>query len=314
MDFRKIIFIVGPTAVGKSDVACRIASCIPCEIISCDSMQIYREITIANNKPGPQTLREFPHHLVDILSITEEFDVARFDELAQAAIRDVQSRGKVPLVVGGSGMYMQVLLDGIFKGGIKNENLRKDLKEQARQHGNQYIYDKLIAVDPVAAGKIHPNDVRRVVRALEIAMTEQVPISEMQKNRQGLWGHFDISLFALNRERAELYRRIDARVDEMFRQGLVDEIGALKNMAWSLTAGKIIGVPEVQKILRSECTVDEAKEAMALNTRRLAKRQLTWFRKDKRLEWIDIAPGVETALAAERIMHIYQSAIGATGR
>src|SRR3989338_5301889 len=163
MDAKKIIFIVGPTAVGKSDIACAVAQEIRGEIVSCDSMQIYKEIAIASNKPSPGMLRAVPHHLVDILTVEEEFDVARFNALALEAVRDIHGRGGVPLVVGGSGLYMQVLLDGIFKGGVKNEALRHDLKGQARQYGNGFLYDKLKAADPAAAARIHPNDARREI-------------------------------------------------------------------------------------------------------------------------------------------------------
>lgn len=307
MESNKIIFVVGPTSVGKSDVALAIASKVRSEIISCDSMQIYKRVAIANNKPSPDVLRAVPHHLVDVLTVEEEFDVARFNALAQDAIKDIQGRGLVPLIVGGSGLYMQVLLDGIFKGGVKNEALRNDLKGQARQYGNEFLYDKLKAADPAAAAKIHPNDARRVIRALEIYMTEDIPISELQRDREGLWGRFDISIFALNRNRGELYARINERVEAMFRQGIIDEIQALEGLNWSMTASKIIGVREIQGMLRSQCSLDEAKEAMKLNTRRLAKRQLTWLRKDKRLEWVTVAADDKPGHVAEEILNRWQS-------
>jgi tRNA dimethylallyltransferase len=302
MNSKKIIFIVGPTAVGKSDVAYNIAKKIQGEIISCDSMQVYKEIDIANNKPPQDILKEIPHYLVSMLSIQKEFDVSQFNDLALQSISDIHARGKVPVIVGGSGMYMQVLLDGIFKGGVKNEALRKDLKEQAKQYGNQYLYDRLKEMDPAAAGKIHPNDVRRVIRALEVCISEEAPISQLQKDREGLWGCYEISLFALNRERKELYDRINQRVEEMFRQGVIDEISALDGMVWSKTASKIIGVQEVQSVLRSECSLEEAKEAMKMNTRHLAKRQLTWFQKDKRLEWITMIPDDKPKTLSEEIV------------
>lgn len=302
MNSKKIIFIVGPTAVGKSDVAYNIAKKIQGEIISCDSMQVYKEIDIANNKPPQDILKEIPHYLVSMLSIQKEFDVSQFNDLALQSISDIHARGKVPVIVGGSGMYMQVLLDGIFKGGVKNEALRKDLKEQAKQYGNQYLYDRLKEMDPAAAGKIHPNDVRRVIRALEVCISEEAPISQLQKDREGLWGCYEISLFALNRERKELYDRINQRVEEMFRQGVIDEISALDGVVWSKTASKIIGVQEVQSVLRSECSLEEAKEAMKMNTRHLAKRQLTWFQKDKRLEWITMIPDDKPKTLSEEIV------------
>jgi tRNA dimethylallyltransferase len=226
--------------------------------------------------------------LVDILSIEEEFDVAKYNTLALAAISDIHQNGRVPVVAGGSGMYMQVLLDGIFEGSVKNESLRADLKKQARQYGNEFLYNKLKEADPQAAQKIHPNDLRRVIRALEISTTENIPISEMHKRRSGLWGKYDITLVGLNCERAQLYEKINARVEKMVEAGLVAEIEKLRGANWSLTARKIIGVEEILGFLNREYTLEQAKELMKLNTRRLAKRQLTWFRKETRLQWLAV--------------------------
>lgn len=307
MNPEKIIFIVGPTAVGKSDVAYCLAQNIRGEIISCDSMQIYKEIHIASNKPSQDDLEKVPHHLVSILSIEEEFDVAQFNQLSLAAIKEIHGRGHIPVVVGGSGMYMQVLLDGIFERGVKNEVLRKDLKEQALQWGNQFLYDKLTLEDPAAAAKIHPNDLRRVVRALEICLTEKIPISKLQKDREGSWGKYNISLFALNRERQELYGRIAARVERMFREGMIEEIEKLKGVPWSRTAEKIIGIQEIQGFLRGERSLDETKDLIKLNSRHLAKRQLTWFRRDKRIEWVMVKVGDTPEEIAGIIMREWES-------
>lgn len=302
MNLKKIVFIVGPTAVGKSDVAFFLSREIGGEIVSCDSMQVYKEIQIASNKPSKDIIDQVPHHLVGILSVKEEFDVALYNQLALTAINEIHGRGHVPVIVGGSGMYMQVLLDGIFQGGAKNEALRKDLKEQARQYGNQFLYDRLKEEDPEAAEKIHPNDVRRVIRALEICMTEKIPISRLQKEREGLWGKYDITLFALNRDRQELYRHIDDRVEKMIKEGLVEEIESLNGLTWSLTAKKIIGIQEVQGFLKGEYDLAKTAELMKLNTRRLAKRQLTWLRKESRLQWVLMREGLTPERAAEIIM------------
>jgi len=303
MNTDKIIFIVGPTAVGKSDVAFNLAQKIRGEIISCDSMQIYKGINIASNKPSMNSLNNIPHHLVDIRSVEMEFDVAQFNQLTISALEEIFRKNHVPIVVGGSGLYMQILLDGIFKGGSKNEALRKDLNEQARQRGNQYLYDELKQEDPRAAEKIHPNDIRRVVRALEIYRTEQIPISKLQKDRKGLWGNYDISLYCLDRQRPELYDRINRRVEQMFQEGIIDEIKSINGVLWSQTAGKIIGIQEVRKYLSGECSLEETKEQIKLNTRHLAKRQLTWFRREKRLHWIMIADEDTSESIAEVIVH-----------
>jgi len=288
MNSKRIIFVVGPTAVGKSDAAFCLAQNIKGEIISCDSMQIYKEIHIANNKPAQNVLDAVTHHLVGILPVEQGYDVAQFNQRALGIIEEIHDRGHIPIIVGGSGMYMQILLDGIFQGGARNEALRKDLKEQAKQRGNQYLYDKLKEVDFKAAQKIHPNDLRRVIRGLEICMTEKMPLSDLQKNRKGLWGQYDICLFMLNRQREELYSRIGARVERMFDDGIVEEVKKIKEDQWGKTAEKIIGIQEVRGYLRGNYDLEETKQKIKLNTRHLAKRQLTWFRREKRLQWIAV--------------------------
>lgn len=288
MNSQKIIFIVGPTAVGKSEIAYSLAQRFNGEIISCDSMQVYREITIATNKPSREILDSIPHHLIDVVSVREEFDVMRFNSLASEAIRGIHARGRLPIVVGGSGLYMQILLDGIFENSPQNKDLREALEFQAKTRGNQFLYDQLKANDPQAAARIHPNDLRRMVRALEVCMTLQRPISQLQKERHGLWGKFDIRALALTMDRKELCDRINERVEEMFERGIVEEMRKLDGIPLSLTAQGIIGVGEIRAYLKGEYDQEKAKDLMKLNTRQLAKRQLTWFRKEKRLRWIEV--------------------------
>lgn len=288
MNPQKIIFIVGPTAVGKSQIALTLAKEINAEIISCDAMQVYREITIASNKPAPQALKEIPHHLVGIQSIEEEFNAAEFYSLASEKIHDIFRRGKTPLIVGGSGMYMQVLLDGIFKDGIKDETVRQNLKKQIEEEGLASLYRHLEKIDPEAALKIHPNDEKRIIRALEVFHVGKKKISQAQKDRQGLWGKHTICLFCCNRPREELYQKINERVEEMFQKGLVEEIRRCSTLGLSKTARQIIGVKEVSGYLHQEYDLEEAKHLMKLHTRHYAKRQLTWFRREKRLAWLEI--------------------------
>lgn len=302
MNFKRIIFIVGPTAVGKTDIAVCLAQKVHGEIISCDAMQVYHEIDIASNKPPLEVRERIPHHLLNVVSVAEEFDVARFNQLAMAAIDCIHARGRIPVVVGGSGLYVQILLDGIFSGGAKNENLREALRHQARAAGPQALYAQLAGKDPIAAAKIHPNDLKRIIRALEIHMTTDMPISELQKIREGLWGKYRMSLFALKRDRKDLYRRIEQRVDSMFEHGLVDEIKNLNGTALSQTAEGIIGVREIKGYLRGEYPLDRARELIKQNTRRLAKRQLTWFRKEKRLQWLLLEPQDRPKTVVERML------------
>ena len=299
---KKIIFIVGPTAAGKTDVAFSLAQKISGEIISCDSMQIYKQISIASSKPHEEMRDTVPHHLFDIISVEEDFDVGVFNKLALEAIGSIIGGGKVPIIVGGSGMYMQILLDGIFEVNEVDQDIRESLEKRAVEEGNGIIYDELKRVDPEAAAKIHPNDVRRIIRALEVFIATNKPISEFRKDREGLWNKCDVKIFALNRDRKELYSGIEQRVEEMFKGGLVEEIRNLSGLNISRTAGVIIGVPEVLGYLKGEYDIDRAKYLMKLNTRHFAKRQLTWFRKEKRIKWIMVQKNDSVEDVVETIM------------
>lgn len=301
MALRKIIFVVGPTAVGKTEVVFLLARKLKSEIISCDSMQVYKELSIATSKPSKQMLKAIPHHLIDVVSIGQRFDVATFRKRALRSIREIHQKNKIPLVVGGSGLYMGVLLDGIFEGGRTDAALRRKLEAQAKSRGNGYLYQKLEKVDPQAASRIHPHDRKRIIRALEVYSLNKQPISKLQKTRKGLWGKYDIVIFSLNRDREELYGRINRRVDEMFCDGMEEEIKRLGKRRWSQTARTVIGVREIQGLLKGEYDLEKAKDLIKLNTRHFAKRQLTWFRRDQRLRWVAIKPKESAASVAGRI-------------
>jgi len=298
----KIIFIVGPTAVGKTEVSILLAKKLKGEIVSCDSMQIYKEVNIASNKPTPAQLKKIRHHLIGIVSVKDNFDVAAFNRQALKAIAAIHRKDKIPIVVGGSGLYMRVLLDGIFQGGEREKRIREDLVQQLKTHGHAFFYEKLKEVDSQAALKIHPHDGRRIIRALEVYMAKGQRISKLQKKRRGLWGEHDISIFALTMDRQLLYQRIDRRVEAMFAQGLVMEIKKLLSMPLSLTAQHIIGVKEVGGYLRGAYDLARAQYLMQRNTRHFAKRQLTWFRKDKRLHWIELKPHVKLEQIVDDMM------------
>jgi len=296
-----VIFIVGPTAVGKSEIGACLSSRRNAEIVCCDALQVYQEIFIASDKPSVGLRAAVPHHLIDILSVTEDFNVARYRELAVAAIEDIRARGKTPLIVGGSGMYMSVLLDGIFEGAAAKDDLREELIQELAAKGVGALHERLKVLDPQASAKIHPNDPQRIIRALQVAVSTGQPISSLQQKREGLWGKLPIKLFALNRPREELYQRVEARVEDMFARGLVDEVKRVAALPISITARKLIGIPEVMGLLNGEYDLARAKYLMKLHTRHYVKRQLTWFRRDKRLVWVDIASNQSAAELADII-------------
>lgn len=297
-----IIFIVGPSAVGKSEIGLSLAQGLNAEIICCDAMQVYREIAIASDKPSAKARAFVPHHLIDICSVTEDFNVARYRQLASLAIQDIQARGKTPVIVGGSGMYMSVLLDGIFEGVAVEEDLREELTEEQKAKGIGFLYGRLKALDQQAANKIHPNDTQRIIRALEVAISTGQSITKLQQKRDGLWGKMPVKIFGLRRPREELYQRVEIRVDEMFAKGIVEEIKQIASLPLSSTGQKIIGIPEIMGYLKGEHDLERAKYLMKLNTRHYVKRQLTWFRREKRLTWIDIEPGQTATQVVDSIV------------
>jgi tRNA dimethylallyltransferase len=304
---KKVIVIAGPTAVGKTDVALKLAKRLNGEIVCADSMQVYKEVAIASNKPGKKDLRAVKHHLIDVVSVTEGFNVAQYNRLAKDAIEDILSREKTPIVCGGSGLYIQILLDGIFEGAGADIQLREKLHDEAKRFGNEFLYNKLREKDPAAAANIHPNNVKKVIRALEVCSASQQVMSSLKQKRKGLWGRYDFRLFVFNRGRDELYRRVEERVDEMVKGGLVEEIKGLKKINLSPSAKAIIGVKEINGFLDGQCGLAQATDLMKKNTRHYVKRQLTWFRKDPRYAWITINKNDSAIFIAAKVMKALES-------
>ncbi len=280
---QKIIFIVGPTGVGKSALGAALALKTGGEIVSADAMQVYRQVNIVCDKPSVEMRRQVMHHLLDEISITDEYDVVQFRKAAIEAIDGIHAKAKLPIVVGGSGMYITVLLDGIFESGFRDEDYREELLKQDPSALHAMLADR----DPLAAAKIHPNDVKRLVRALEVFRVAGKPISQLQQDRSGLWGKYDITIIGLFRDRPVLYAMAEERVEKMFERGLVEEIKNLCALGLSRTAATMIGVPEVRGYLNGEYDLERAKYLLKRNTRHYIKRQLTWFRRDKRIQWVD---------------------------
>jgi len=301
MQKQKIIFLVGPTSIGKTETAVYLAKKLNAEIISCDSMQIYKGMDIITSKPRASLRKKVIHHLIDIIPPTRAYNVAKYRREALKKITEILKRGKTPLFVGGSGLYMSILIDGIFGQDPENNSIRKRLYAQAKIYGNQYLYKRLQNIDPEAALKIHPNDAKRIIRALEVFESTGKPISYLQKHRIGLGKDYEVKIFCLNMERGKLNKRIDGRVEKMFSRGLVSEVKRLLKSRLSKTASYAIGIKELKGYFDGLYDLEEAKRLIKRNTRLYAKRQLTWFRKDKRIKWVNIDDKEKTKKIADRI-------------
>ncbi|HHY19773.1 MAG TPA: tRNA (adenosine(37)-N6)-dimethylallyltransferase MiaA [Firmicutes bacterium] len=286
-----IIAIVGPTASGKTDLSLSLASELDGEIISADSMQVYIGLDIGTAKVDLEN-QTIPHHLIDIVEPNEDFSVAEYQELAEEAIIEIQKRGKRPIFVGGTGLYIQAALDGLlFPEPKRDEKLRQKLLAQAEELGNEYMYRRLLSCDEESAQKIHPNDIRRIVRALEVYIKTGVPLSKLQKEAREFTPKHKAIWIGVTDERQILYNRIDARVDKMLNNGLLEEVTALyeNGLSSNSTAYQALGYKEMIWYLKGLVTMDEAVRILKRDTRRYAKRQLSWFRRDKRIKWFSHA-------------------------
>jgi tRNA dimethylallyltransferase len=297
----KIIFLAGPTASGKTDISIALAKKINAEIISCDSMQVYKGMDILTAKPTAFQLKSIRHHLFGTVPAARDYSVSKFRSEAVKIIERILKKGKVPLFVGGTGLYISALIDGLFQQGRPDMKVRNKLYAEALKTGSPALHERLRLIDPAAAAKIHPNDTRRIVRAIEVYISTGKPISELQKLRSGLYSDYDVRIFCINMDRKFLYNRINKRVDRMFRLGLINEVQKLLRNKLSKTARYAIGINELKKYFDSDISIEEAKECMKHNSRLYAKRQLTWFRKDKRIKWVTLKPGERASSVAERI-------------
>ncbi len=296
----RLLCLLGPTAVGKTAVAIQLAQRLDAEIVSVDSRQIYRQMDIGTAKPTPEEQKAAQHHLIDCVDISQPFSVADYQCLADAAITDIQNRGKRVLLVGGAGLYFRAIVDGLFEGPGADPALRERLEQQAAQHGVDVLHNRLRACDPESAERIHPNNLVRVIRALEVYELTGTPMSEHQQQWHPEKQRYPFIAFCLTMPRAMLYQRIEQRVDVMLANGLIAEVESLlaAGYARDTVALRSFGYRELIAYLDGECTYLEAVEQLKQNTRRFAKRQLTWFRKDTRIEWIDrnATPNVVTFL------------------
>ncbi len=283
----KVIIILGPTGVGKTGFSILLAKALDTEIISADSMQVYRHMDTGTAKPSPAQLKAVPHRLINILPPDESFSAGLFRQKAVEAINELHGRGRIPVIVGGTGLYIRSLTMGLFEGPSADWSLRRDLMEDERRFGGGYLYNKLRALDPGAAAGIQPNDLRRIVRALEVSIKEKKAISEVRRVMTRP-SDYDFIKIGLSRDRKELYHLIEKRVDKMMESGLLEETRRLLGMKPDRTAMQAIGYKEMKMYLDGLVDLDEAVRLVKKRTKMYAKRQFTWFRKEPDIHWVDI--------------------------
>lgn len=287
----KLICIAGPTGSGKTALGIKIAEELNGEIISADSMQIYKTMDIGTAKPLKKEKKGIPHHLIDIISPYDEFSVKEFTDMAKEIIEDIIKRGKTPVIVGGTGLFINSLIDNVsFSEGENDEKLREELTLLAKEHGNEYVHEMLKEFDYDSYLRLHPNNLKRVIRAIEIYKTTGITMTEQIKNSKNIPSPYDVYYFGLNAERSYIYERIDKRVDIMLENGLIDEVRNLYESGLDLKykSMQAIGYKELIMYFEGKLTLEEAVDKIKQESRRYAKRQLTWFRRDERIKWIDI--------------------------
>jgi tRNA dimethylallyltransferase len=287
MSLPLLVVILGPTASGKTALSLHVAERMQGEVVSCDSVAVYREFEIGTAKPSKEERRRIPHHLIDIAGPKELVTAGDYARLARQAIAEIAARGHLPIVVGGSGLYLRALLEGLFAGPPRSEELRIRLRERAAERGTDYLHKLLHRIDPAAAQTIHANDVPKVVRALEVSISSRAPMTGLwQQGRDALQG-FKILRIGLNPDRAALYARINQRAREMFSAGLLDEtrmlIDRYGSSVWPLNS---LGYKQAMQHLRGELSLEQAIAEAQQGHRNYAKRQMTWFRREPGVHWI----------------------------
>lgn len=287
---KPLVVLTGPTAVGKTKLSISLAKALNGEIISADSMQVYKYMDIGSAKITEKEMDGVPHHLIDVLSPFEEFHIVRFQELAKKAMEEIYNRGKTPVFVGGTGFYIQAITKDIdFTEGEEDKQYREELSRLAAEKGNEFLHEMLREVDKKSAEEIHANNVKRVIRALEFYKENGFPISQHNEEQKQNETPYNLAYFVLNAPRDLLYERIDRRVDEMMENGLVKEVQKLKDMGCrrEMTSMQGLGYKEILSFLDGEIPLDEAVRILKRDTRHFAKRQLTWFRRESNVVWVD---------------------------
>ncbi len=286
---KKIIVICGPTGIGKTGFAIWLANTFNGEIVGADSMQIYRYMDIGTAKPDSYERKMAVHHMIDIIDPDEEFDAAKFAEMADSSIAEIIKKGKIPIVAGGTGLYIKALLHGLFRQGrAADREIINRLETESKKKGSAYLHKKLETIDPESADKIHPNDSFRIIRALEVFESTGRTMSSYRKSHNFAVNRYDVLEFGLYMDRKKLYERIDKRVDYMIENGLIEEIKDLVKKGYSckLKSMQSLGYRHICDYLDQKISFEETVSLLKRDTRRYAKRQFTWFRKDKKIIWI----------------------------
>ena len=294
---KNIICIAGPTASGKTDLSIALAKELDGEIISCDSMQVYRYMDIGTAKPTPAERANIPHYMLDVADPNDAFSVSRYCQMATPILEDIIARGKTAIVVGGTGLYMDALIRGNAFAPYPATGRREELEAIAATQGIEKVIEMLRKVDPESAARLHPSDQKRIIRAIEVYLETGKSITQHNLETQAVPPRFRATWFALQDEnRQDLYARIDRRVDKMLEMGLLDEINSLFQMGISekATAMQAIGYKEFTDYMAGNCSLDEAVAQVQQSSRHYAKRQLTWFRKNPQIHWLTRKPGQET--------------------
>lgn len=289
MNKKPLVILAGPTAAGKTQASIGLAKAIGGEIISADSMQVYKYMDIGSAKITEAEMKGVKHHLIDVLEPDEEFHVVKFQEMAKKAMEGIYGRGHIPIVTGGTGFYIQALIYDIdFTDGGQDTLLRRELEDYAREEGAEALHDRLKLVDPASAGKIHANNVKRVIRALEFYEQTGIPISRHNELERQRTSPYDVTYFVLNDDRGALYERIDRRVDQMMEKGLLEEVQQLKDRGFTrnMVSMQGLGYKEILMYLEGECSLSDAVYKIKRDTRHFAKRQITWFKREKNVIWI----------------------------
>lgn len=302
---KPLIILTGPTAVGKTALSIELAKAVNGEMISADSMQVYRTLDIGTAKIKPEEMEGITHYLIDVLDPTEDFNVFRFQQLAKEALEKIYAKGKIPIVVGGTGFYIQALLYDIAFEETEESAYRKELEQYAKKNGAHALHEQLKVIDPVSYQEIHENNVKRVIRALEFYHDTGYPISTHNALERKKESPYNFAYFVLNDDRQKLYDRIELRIDQMLKEGLVEEVRSA--LAYGCTKEMVsmqgLGYKEIIPYLEGRCSLEDAVYILKRDTRHFAKRQLTWFRRERDVIWVD---KTELATTKEQLAYMLE--------